>query len=73
MQPTSTLPQHLQTPIANTLPCPVCHKDQFAQAQWRMCLSCDETMGIPLNDAPPEIMRAFTGVGVWPSPVAGRA
>jgi hypothetical protein len=73
MQPTSTLPQHLQTPIANTLLCPVCHKDQVVPTQWRMCLSCDEAMGVPLNDASPETMRAWTHPEVWPSPRAGRA
>jgi len=52
--------------------CPVCGKDQRCPGQWRVCVNCDEKM-TGWNDAPPEIMRAFTGIGVWPSPTAGRA
>jgi hypothetical protein len=67
-----TKPSNPPTP-GNTLPCPVCGKDQFIPSQWRVCLSCDESLGVPLHDASPQTMRQWTGVGVWPSAVAGRA
>lgn len=55
------------------LVCPKCGACQLCTGLWFECvLKCDEALG-PLKDASPEIMRAFTGVGVWQSPRAGRA
>ena len=53
--------------------CPVCGKDQLAPAQWRVCIGkCDESLS-GWNDAPIEVMKAWTGVAVWAAPRAGEA
>lgn len=55
------------------LVCPVCGRCQHCPGNWRYCVDCDEKMGVPMDDAPPETMKRWTNVGVWPSPTAGRA
>lgn len=74
MNPFAVSPRkHTNHEFTTELLCPVCGRSQLHPGHWRVCISCDEAMGVPMNDAPPETMRAWTGVGVWPAPVAGRA
>jgi hypothetical protein len=46
------------------LVCPVCGRSQLHPGDWRFGNSCDEAMDVPLDDAPPEIIGAFTGVDI---------
>lgn len=64
-------PSNPPTP-GDDLLCPVCGKDQRSPYQWQRCFACDDQL-TGWNDAPIEVMKAWTGVGGWPSPVAGRA